>query len=70
MRASEKTRQAQIHECDHMRLVVMDDDGDWRHIMEDGFVGGICVAGVYRVAAVVEGAHTIGVLVPKVKSSA
>jgi hypothetical protein len=59
-RASEKPRTAVLWECDHMRLVVQDDDGDWRHIMENGFVGGICEAGVYRVDAAVSGAHTIG----------
>ena len=49
-----------VWECDHMRLVVRDDDDAWRHVNEYGRVEGICHAGAYRVGAAIVGKHNLG----------
>lgn len=48
-----------IHECDHMRLVARDENGEWCHLSGDGYLGGICSAGVSVVEAITEGRHPL-----------
>lgn len=51
-----------VYECDHMRLVVRRDEG-WAHVGEDGQIGSPCIAGAYRVSAIVTGDHLLSELV-------
>lgn len=51
-------REVLFFECDHMRSVVLTDEG-WCHILLSGRVGGLCSAGAYRQIATSDDEHTL-----------
>ena len=56
-----KDREFSIIECDHMRQIVCDNDGVYRHLNPDGRLAGECGASsAYRVDAVASGEHNTG----------
>lgn len=60
-----KDRRNYACECDHLRPVIKDGDGNWRHIGL-GDLGSICGAGVYRVEATYSGEHFVSDLISEV----
>lgn len=58
-----KERQGTAFECSHLRQVVKVQYDDWYHLLDDGTIGGLCEAGVYRQGRTIFGGHYIQDLV-------